>query len=196
VLAPSGAARAQSFGLVGGATLGEINVSGDERANVVLTDKLEAAGGLFVAFPLGARASFAPEILVSNKGSQLAVAGVNERIRLAYAEVPLTFRLSPPPDSTLHWLRMVAGPYVAYLLDASSRPAGGGARRDVDDAFERADWGWVAGVGVEVGRLGIDARYNGGVADIGRRPGEALLPSSGDLKFRNRWFSFLGRYRF
>jgi hypothetical protein len=196
VLAPAGAARAQSLGVIGGATLGEINASGDERANVVLTDKIEPAGGLFVAFPMGARASFEPEFLYSVKGSRLEHAGVDERIRLTYLEVPFTVRFSPPPDSDLRWLRMTVGPYGAYLLDASARPAGGGAKIDLDAAFERMDWGWLAGVGIHAGRLDVDVRYSGGIADIGRRPSQALLLPGDDLKLRNRWFSFLGRYRF
>ena len=196
MLAPSGAARAQSLGVIGGATLGEINASGDERANVVLTDKVEPAGGLFVAFPLGARVSFEPEFLYSVRGSLLDSAGGEQRIRLAYLDVPFTFRFSPPPDSTLRWLRMVVGPYAAYLLDASSKPTTGGARTDLDDAFERMDWGWVAGLGAHIGRLDVDARYNGGVADISRHPSQALLLAGDDPKLRNRWFSFLGRYRF
>jgi hypothetical protein len=196
VLAPSGAARAQSVGVVGGATLAEINASGDERANIVLTDKLEPAGGFFVAFPLGARVSFQPEFLYSVKGSLLDSAGGEQRIRLAYLDVPFTFRISPPPDSALHRLRMVVGPYGAYLLDASSRPTRGGARTDLDDVFERLDWGWLAGVGVNAGRLEVDFRYSGGVADIGRRPTQALPLPGDDLKLRNRWFSFLGRVRF
>ena len=196
MLAPSGAARAQSVGIVGGATLAEINASGDERANIVLTDKLEPVGGLFVAFPLGARASFEPEFLYSLKGSLLDSAGGEHLIRLEYLEVPFTFRFSPPPDSDLRWLRMVVGPYGAYLLDASARPAGGGSWTDLDDAFERLDWGWVAGVGVHVGRLDVDARYNGGVADIRRRSSPGLALPGDDLKLRNRWVSFLARYRF
>lgn len=196
MLAPSGAARAQSVGVIGGATLAEINASGDERANVVLTDKLEPAGGLFLAIPLGARASLEPEFLYSVKGSLLDSAVGEQRIRLTYLDVPVTLRFSPPPDSTLHWLRMVVGPYAAYLIDASSRPTRGGAKTDLDDAFQRMDWGWVAGLGVHVGRLDVDARYNGGVADIGRRPSQALVLPGGALKLRNRWFSFLGRYRF
>jgi hypothetical protein len=196
VLAPAGAARAQSVGVVGGTTLAEINASGDERANIVLTDKLEPAGGLFVAFPIGARVSFEPEFLYSVKGSLLDSAGGEQRIRLAYLDVPFTFRFSPPPDSALHWLRMVAGPYGAYLLDASARPTRGGARTDLDDAFERMDWGWVAGLGAHIGRLDVDARYNGGVADITRRSLPGLPLTGSDLKLRNRWFSFLGRVRF
>lgn len=197
VLAPSGAARAQSFGVVGGATLAEINASGNEPANVVLTDKFEAAGGVFVAFPLGELVSFEPEALISDKGSRLAYAGADERIRLRYAEFPLTLRFSPPPDSALHWLRLALGPYVAYLLDASSRPTGGGATKDLDEAFEALDWGWVVGVGASAGHLGVDVRYSGGVADIGKGgviPG--MLPPSDTLKLRNRWFSLVGRYRF
>jgi hypothetical protein len=196
VLAPSGAARAQSVGIVGGATLAEINASGDERANIVLTDKFEPAGGLFVAFPLGARVSFAPEFLYSVKGSRLDSAGGEQKIRLAYLDVPFTFRLSPPPDSALRRLRMVVGPYAAYLLDASARPTRGGAKTDLDGAFERVDWGWLAGVGVNAGHLDIDFRYSGGIADIGRRPSQALVLPGADLKLRNRWFSFLARYRF
>ena len=98
MLAPAGAARAQSVGVgvVGGATLAEINASGDERANVVLTAKVEPVGGLFVAFPLGARASFEPEFLYSVKGSRLDSASGDQRIRLTYLDVPFTFRFFQP----------------------------------------------------------------------------------------------------
>ena len=197
VLAPSGAARAQSVGVIGGTTLGEINVSGNEPANVVLTDKFEAVGGLYFAFDLGELVSFQPEALISDKGSRLDYAGVDQRIRLRYAEFPLTLRLSAPRDSALHWMRLIAGSYVAYLLDASSRPTGGGRTADLDEAFERLDWGWVAGLGVNLGRVDVDLRYNGGVVDISKGGLiEGLLPPAGDQKLRNRWASLLGRFRF
>lgn len=197
VLAPSGAARAQSFGVVGGTTLAEINVSGNEPANVVLTDKFEAAGGVYFGFDLSEVVSFQPEALISDKGSRLQYAGVDERIRLRYAEFPLTVRLSPPRDSSLHWIRLVGGPYLAYLLDASSRPTGGGTTADLDEAFEPFDWGWVVGLGANLGRVDIDLRYSGGVANIARGDLlDGLLPPAADQKLRNRWFALLARYRF
>jgi hypothetical protein len=197
VLAPSGAARAQGFGVVGGTTLGEINVSGNEFANVAFTDKFEAAGGVFFAFPLAQLVSFEPEALISDKGSRLNYLA-DERIRLRYAEFPLIVRLSPPQDSAVRWLRLMGGPYVAYLLDASSRPTGGGRTADLDEAFEAFDWGWLVGLGVDFGRVDVDLRYAGGVADITKGSSiEGLLPPvSGDMKLRNRWFSLLARYRF
>ena len=196
MLAPSGAARAQSVGVVGGATLGEINASGDERANVVLTDKLEPAGGLFVAFPMGARASFEPEFLYSVKGSLLDSAGGEQRIRLAYLDVPFTFRFSPPPDSALRWLRW--SPDHTRPTCSTRAPGRPEAARRPTWTTPSSAWtgAWVAGLGVHVGRLDVDSRYNGGIADIGRRPSQALLLPGDDLKLRNRWFSFLGRYRF
>ena len=197
VLAPSGAARAQGFGVIGGTTLGEINVSGNEFANVAFTDKFEAAGGVFFAFPLSRFVSFEPEALISDKGSRLNYL-VDERIRLRYAEFPLTIRLSPPQDSAVRWLRVAGGPYVAYLLDASSRPTGGGPTKDLDEAFEPLDWGWIAGLGVNLGPVDVDLRYGGGMADIAKGdsiPGQ-LPPTDEEMKLRNRWFSLLARYRF
>jgi hypothetical protein len=123
---------------------------------------------------------------------------VDERIRLRYAEFPLTVRLSPPRDSAVHWLRLVGGPYVAYLLDASSRPTGGGATKDLDEAFERLDWGWLVGLGADLGPVDVDLRYAGGMADIAK--GASIIgqlpPASGEVKLRNRWFALLARYRF
>ena len=195
VLAPSGAARAQSFGVVGGTTLGEINATGNEFANVALTDKFEAAGGVYFAFPLGEFVSFEPEALISDKGSRLNYL-VDQRIRLRYAEFPLLVRLVPPQDSALRWFRIAGGPYLAYLLDASARPTGGGPTADLDEAFEELDWGWMIGLGANMGRVDVDLRYGGGMADIAKGDSIPGLLPPGDVKLRNRWFALLARYRF
>jgi hypothetical protein len=198
VLLPPREAPAQTFGLVAGATFAKINVSGSEGLNAAFREKFEPVAGGFVAFDAGDHFSVQPEVLWTVKGSLLNRETIHERIRLTYLEVPVLVRFVPSADSPVSWLRIFAGPYGAYLLDATTRSRGSAMRVDLTESLRSLDVGWVAGFGVELAHVGFDARYGGGVMDItsgsGLRVG--LPPTLERLEFRNREFGFVGRLRF
>jgi hypothetical protein len=200
-LLPAPVARAQGagFGITGGINLSEINASGNELLNVLLTDKVQPVGGLFVTLDIADSFAIQPEFLLSTKGSRVESGSSEQRIRLRYFEFPLLLRYNAPARRTAQLL-IFGGPYVARLLDADLDPARPGQHSDISDGFSSFDLGWVVGLGLGVGHGRIELRYSGGLTDIGDSPdldGAVPLPAgSGSVKFRNRSFVFVAGYRF
>jgi hypothetical protein len=195
MLVPTGTSMAQGFGVLGGATFAKINVSGDEGLNVHFDEKLEPAVGVFATFPLHDQLSIDPELVADVKGSHLDVDDIHESIRLTYLELPVLVRYAPPQDSALRWLRILGGPYGAYLLDASSHQRLSDRRLNLNDTIQTFDVGWVAGLGAHAGRLDVDLRYSGSVVDISTRRDLGVgLPWNDAIKYRNRAFVLVARY--
>ena len=200
LLFPAPVVRAQGVGVgvTGGINLSEINASGNESLNVVLTDKIQPVGGLFLTFATADSFWIQPEFLLSTKGSRVEAGRPDQRIRLRYLEVPVLFRYAAPARSTAQ-LHLFGGPYIARLLDADLDPTGPGQSSDISDGFASFDFGWVVGLGLGVGHGRFDLRYSGGLTDIGDSPdlgGTVPVPAGSDVKFRNRGFVFMAAIRF
>jgi hypothetical protein len=185
-----------SVGVVGGATFFEINSSGDESANVLLTDKLEPVFGLVVEYEVNRSFQIAPEALVSVKGTRIDEPGQEIDVDLRYLEVPVLFRYRPAAPSGARWLHLIGGPYVAWLL--SERIEGANSSVAIpDDVFGSFDMGWVIGVGVGGDHARIDFRYSGGFTDIGNDGVFAdIIDRDAGVKFRNRGFSLVAAVLF
>jgi hypothetical protein len=203
LLVASTPVRAQGvrFGLAGGINLSEINASGDEFLNVAFGDKLEPTGGIFFVVPFADSLWLQPEALYSIKGTEGELNGREGRIRLTYIEVPVLLRYAGPEDSTAK-IHVFTGPYAAYLIRATSRIRFRQITEtvNVEDAFERLDYGWTAGVGVGVGGAQIDFRYSWGLPNIAEEQDlGGLVPDpvpGNEITFRNRGFTVLVAYRF
>jgi hypothetical protein len=200
LLFPAPVVRAQGVGVgvTGGINLSEINASGNELLNVVLTDKIQPVGGLFLTFATADSFWIQPEFLLSTKGSRVETGPSDQRIRLRYIEVPVLFRYGAPARSTAQ-LHLFGGPYIARLLDADLDPTGPRQSSDISDGFASFDFGWVVGLGLGVGHGRFDLRYSGGLTDIGDSPdlgGIVTVPAGSDVRFRNRGFVFMAAIRF
>lgn len=197
-LLPAGKALAQGGGVLGGFTYAKINVSGSESLNAAFREKWEPALGGFISFDVRDQLSIDVEAMWSVQGSRLTSGAIRENIDLTYINVPVLVRWAPPPDSTMPWLRIFGGPYTAFLLDAESKNRDTDQTRDLDDAFESLDFGWVAGFGVHAVGLDFDIRYGGSFVNIADQK-DLNLGLDGNLervKYRNRLFTFLVRYGF
>lgn len=194
LLLPTGKAQGQTFGILGGATYAKINVSPDEFLNLFFEPRLAPAVGVFVRLPISTRLSIEPEFLVDSKGSQLDFESIHESIRLTYAEVPVLLRYTPPPDSPLHFLRILGGPYAGWLLEATSQSRDAERRTSLGSAIQTFDFGWVGGLGVHIAGTDVDVRYGGSITDISRRADLNLgYPGTDGVKYRNRTFTILVR---
>lgn len=185
--------NAQHVGITAGLNMAEINASGDERLNVLLTDKLELVGGIVLRGDVSDTFSIQAEALYSVKGTRFEVGSIRTDIDLNYLEIPVLVRFGPPADGPAGWLRLSGGPYVARLLGARVR-VGSAASRELE--LNAWDLGWVAGIGAAVGPLQIDFRYGGGVSDLAPEFDDLVpLPTSSST-FRNRGFALLAAYVF
>lgn len=194
-------ARAQSVqvGATVGATFNEINVDGREALNVVFTARRAGAAGVALLFPLSESFQLETDGLLTTKGSTFDDGQRGLRIRLRYLEVPLLVRYVGAASRGVQ-VHVFGGPYVGYLLKARVREVGVPGSVDALASFNRLDVGWVAGLGVGLGRVRFDVRYGGGFSDLAALENLGGLvvtaPANPPLRYRNRGFSFLGTYFF
>jgi len=135
--------------------------------------KLGLNAGFFAKIPISKGVSFQPELLYHNKGSRVNydnfILGNGEyRFNLHYLEMPILFSFNVAKNFNIH-----AGGYASYLLGADIKDVNeDGTIEDIDqldaDNFNRFDAGLVGGLGIDVGKFTIGARYNYGLGEIGK----------------------------
>lgn len=111
-------------------------------------------GGIFAKIPLGERnmAAFRPELLFTMKGATVAPDSLPDvSFKLNYLELPLSF------DLNLLAIFNVHGGLQAGTLISS-------VNRDWD--VNKLDAGWHLGAGLDLGNLGLHARYNASFTNL------------------------------
>jgi hypothetical protein len=171
------------FGLRGGLNLAKIHLE-ETPGSTGLTktqSKTSFNAGILLNVPIAGMFRFQPEVSVSSQGAKLEGSNgtsLGEQ-DLHYINVPLNFQLQTPGGFFVQ-----TGPQVGYLIEAKRKDVPGSTASHVDnkDAFDKMDFAWSAGVGylARFG-LGIDARYNYGLANIVEDNSTAALG-----KMRNR----------
>ncbi|MDO7854018.1 porin family protein [Hymenobacter convexus] len=149
----AGAARAQdvSLGLKAGPTYSSF--VGTQAPNQTYVFGFHAGG--FANIGLTKLFAFQPEVLYSQKGSDLGVVD----FRLHYLDVPLAFHVNADG------LFFEAGPQVGFLLAAKAKT--GNTSTDIRSSYNTVDFGYLAGLGYQRKTgLGIGLRYNGGFTNI------------------------------
>lgn len=157
-----------SFGVKGGVNFSNIYTRDIDDDNVLTSFH----AGFFVTMPIAKFLSIQPELLYSRKGSKLVydndiVKGVY-RFKLNYIEMPVLLKINITKNFNIH-----AGPYVAYLIDSSVKSESSSGNSNFEgnsdnDDFNRLDYGLSTGLGFDFGSFGIGARYNYGLATVGK----------------------------
>lgn len=166
---------ALALGLIGAAQAQRSNVSlglkaGASLAGLVGADVPSSYNGLF-GFQAGVFANigltnmvaFQPELLYSQKGTEISLTGSSDkaRLRLHYVDVPLAFHVNA------NGLFFEAGPQVGFLVGAQSKI--GSASTNVKDSYNSVDFGYLAGLGYQRKTgLGVGLRYNGGFTNTSK----------------------------
>lgn len=161
------------------------NVSFDADEDVPTSGRTGLLAGVFVTIPLG-WLTVQPEAIYTVKGASLDLDGFTSDYIVDYVEVPVLARVRLPRNTYV-----VAGPAMAFRLRARSRTAFGGSTEefDLDKDIESFDLGVVGGVGLDVGRWVVDARYTHGLRDID-------ADTSDDVRARHRVVSLSAGIRF
>ncbi|WP_291119923.1 porin family protein [Flavobacterium sp. UBA6135] len=157
-----------SFGFKGGVNFSNLYTD-DVDDNNVLTG---FNAGIFISLPLTEMFSIQPEFLYTTKGAELvynnAFAQGTGKFRLNYIEVPVLLKVNLTNNLNIH-----AGPYFAYLIDAKISNESSSGNFDFEDNlnnddFNKFDYGLSAGIGFDFDSFGIGARYNYGLATVGK----------------------------
>ncbi|GAB3935074.1 porin family protein [Larkinella terrae] len=179
-----------SFGIKGGVNLSQfktgefvttrLNANGTPQVNVsgqVIRDNLKEsfdsktgwAYGIYTRF--GKNLFIQPELLVSSKGGSFdIVRDINGQpktetvsIKTTNFDVPILLGLKGGP------IRVVAGPIVSFRVSDDQKLRD--ALRDytsgsLNNALAKASYGYQIGLGLDLGRLGVDVRREGSLSDV------------------------------
>ncbi|KAA9357595.1 porin family protein [Larkinella humicola] len=179
-----------SIGIKGGVNLSQftmgdfvttrLNANGTPQVNVsgqIIRDNLKEsfnsktgwAYGIYTRF--GKNIYIQPELLVSSKGGSFdIVRDINGQpttetvsIKTTNFDVPILLGLKGGP------IRVVAGPIVSFrisddqkLRDALEDYTSG----SLNNALAKATYGYQVGLGLDLGRFGIDVRREGSLSDV------------------------------
>jgi hypothetical protein len=132
-------------------------------------------GGAFVRINIK-RFYLQPETLFNEKGSRLSFDAnpgnrVSGKVKLQSLDIPLLLGFKVI-DSELFNLRITAGTMNSLLLRDQSAVLN---NLSPDISFIRSQFGYQAGLGIDLANLTLDARYEGGfqriTSELGGRPG-------------------------
>lgn len=164
-------AKAQfTLGLKGGINFSKLNTDNFTQSSVT-------------GYQLGAFARFGkglylqPEIYAGSKGGQFnfesngSNTGGSAKVRFTTLDVPVLIGESFGAKSFN--IRAMVGPVYSYVLDRNSTFSQNlsAAYTDLGD-YNHSTLGYQAGLGVDLGNIAIDARYEGGLTSINKKYGE------------------------
>ncbi|HTY36372.1 MAG TPA: porin family protein [Bacteroidota bacterium] len=173
----AGTASAQigfSKGLIGGLNLATV---GGDNAPGGASSVSNYAAGIFLELNVPGPFSFEANALYSIKGTKWNVGSVTYTDTYGYLDIPILakYHLPIPMLSS----SIYAGPMYSTLLSAKTKQEGGllPGERDVKSNMTASDFGIVAGVGIGLANIRIDARYDMGLT---------TLDKAGNFKMYNR----------
>jgi hypothetical protein len=147
-------AKAQfQFGAKGG--LNFATVSGSDAGDV--STRVNINLGVYARLPLAEKISLQPELVYSNQG-----AGFDRgSIALNYLNIPILLRYYAGSGFAIF-----TGPQVGFLLGAHYKYNGNSL--NAKDSYNSGDFAWAVGLAYKIPstKLGIDARYNFGIANV------------------------------
>lgn len=157
-----------TFGIKGGVNLSNLYVNDVNSENSKLGFQL----GFFVKAPIAPMFSIQPELIYSQKGSQVSYdnffAKGKVSYNLHYIELPVMAVVNLSKNFNVH-----AGPYISYLAGVTVKNKANNGIYDFEreinrDNFETLDYGIAGGFGIDAKNVGVGLRYNYGLKEIGR----------------------------
>lgn len=169
------------IGIKAGATLSSLSQYAFED-NVDEYDEKSTVGfqaGIFAELPISDGFSIQPELLWMQKGgktlyAQVAGTEIERNLRYNYLEVPILAKVKAgSTDGSGIGLFFYGGPFISYALNGNVKTeVGDNNIQDTDFNFDdednqrRVDWGAAFGLGVNLGSLVLDLRYDLGINNL------------------------------
>lgn len=183
IVATNSNAQEKHFGIKGGAAAYQMT---SEVGGVSNTSdpKIGFEAGIFGDFPINRILSIQPEVVFVQKGGEEASESIGtSSVTLNYVDVPLLLKINAPLDGIIKPY-IFGGPYAGYLLEATSESEGN--NQEITEFLEELHYGLKVGLGLHIGSVVIDARYDMGVANLytedvsfGNTDTEVTLKTSG-----------------
>jgi hypothetical protein len=156
-------AQERGFGIKGGAA--GYQLTSDIGGNSATSDrKIGIEAGIFGEFPINRLLSIQPEVvLVQKGGEETSQSFGNSSLTLNYVDVPLLLKINAPVDGNLQPF-IFGGPYAGYLIEATTNSEG--ESQDLTEFLNEIHYGLKVGVGINIGPIMLDARYDMGIANL------------------------------
>lgn len=149
------------LGLKGGANLSKLSTdnvfSSDNRAGyyVGLWTRIGAAG-----------IHLQPELYLTGKNTTLVnQAGQENDVKFTSLDLPIL--VGTKIGAAGVGLRLNTGPVISFILD-DEQSFGQAAGNAFNGRFKGQAFAWQFGAGLDIGKLGVDLRYETGLSDIGK----------------------------
>jgi len=164
----AGTTKEATFGIKGGVNFSNMYTDDVDDENVLTGFNL----GIFAKLPITDNIAIQPELYYTTKGSELtynnAFAEGTAKFRLNYIEAPLLLVFNLTDNFNIH-----GGGYVAYLVDGKTKNDSSNNLFDSDDTldnddFNKIDAGLAVGLGIDLDKFSIGARYNYGLTTVGK----------------------------
>jgi hypothetical protein len=189
----------------GGVELG-VNVnserlSGSKVNGVDNGSKAGVYGGAFITIPVGSTVAIQPEAAYSQRHFTLSAEdhSFSATEALDFVEIPVLAKIHLHAASGLYF---VAGPAVSLTVKATSkdRRQNGVLQPDSDikNEVRGYDYSVIGGVGLTLGQLDVEARYDLGLRDLNPPCASATDDSNclgENLTVKQGAFTFLARWR-
>lgn len=157
-----------SVGLKGGVNFSNLYTDDDEKQKTLIGFN----AGLFAKLPIARFISIQPELYFTTKGAEITynnplVAGAG-RFRYNYIEMPILLVINLNENFNIH-----GGPYAAYMVSGDVTNRSNVSLFNFEDNintddYNRFDVGAAVGAGIDIGSVGIGARYSYGVNKVGK----------------------------
>lgn len=162
LVAGAAAAHAQvTLGAKAGVTFSKINADNVDESSIT-----GYQAGIFTRF--GSDWYLQPELYVGSSGGKFETDGSNNTVtvngKVKFTTLNLPLLVGKTFGSEDFNLRLMAGPVYSYIMDDNKNL--GGNIGDAFDNYKSSALGFQAGGGIDVGKITIDLRYEGGLTKV------------------------------
>jgi hypothetical protein len=172
LLLPLAAVHAQATSIMGGYVSSTMAIS-SSTATLSPNSRGGFAAGIDFSAPVGENLRIAAEALYVQKGFSISGDNASGSLRSGYVEVPVLLRISMGERDTRFFV--FGGPHIAFKVMCSVDVSGSSSSTSTDcnntttaddDNFKSVDYGVTFGAGIRMGSIGVQARYDLGLANV------------------------------
>lgn len=150
-----------NYGVIGGATFSQLNVKELNRESMI---QYHAGITYRARLPFGF--SIQPSLIYQVKGAKTTVGGLDANSTFGYLELPVSFQWGP--DLILFRPFLDVTPFVGYGLNNNFSLSAIGEIENDWRGLSRWEYGVGTGVGMDIWRFQLIARYNWNLGGISR----------------------------